>query len=440
MGSWVMACMLPSFLPFLPFCPRCLELPLLSLPPSPLAAQPTACPTRLPRPHIFPLSLPPPPLPTLICLPRRRGRARGALLPATRAAEHVGLPTRLAGPSFVKVCGAASDALVASAAAGMVFTSLQMYPEDMEGSGSLVRAGFGTSISTLARALKSYSDFKDSPPAGRTTGWCVSEFTEEKLGELQVKYDAVERAGGDLVAAGSAYEGGAGRVFTYAAEQLALRNILHSVFGLSRQPDLGKKARDGGAGGAAGGDAAAAAAAGVPALPKFLEDPAVHAVWAKSWGLGCFQMLALRRKDMIALVRLLCEKFGAGKLLMYNPTTAKTWKSKLGAAMVPSTTPYDPEDSSRIMALCSKVFIPAGLVEAVCTDEQKKAAAGGAFVVRYNGSALCSPCWRLPHTSPFASYLLPLSFPPSPSLYPPPTPPSFAAAGHGPCGEHEVAG
>ena len=48
------------------------------------------------------------------------------------------------------------------------------------------------------------------------------------------------------------------------------------------------------------------------------------------------------------------------------------------------SSPYDPEDPRVYMARASKVVIPAGLVELVCTETQKASskATAGVFVVR----------------------------------------------------------
>lgn len=65
--------------------------------------------------------------------------------------------------------------------------------------------------------------------------------------------------------------------------------------------------------------------------------------------------------------------------------TAKEWKQGVGDKRLPHcSTPYNPEDTRVYMARASKVVIPAGLVEFVCTDSQRASskATAGVFVVR----------------------------------------------------------
>ena len=97
---------------------------------------------------------------------------------------------------------------------------------------------------------------------------------------------------------------------------------------------------------------------------------------------------------------------------MFCPKTLLAWR-KQASAFYSSTTPYDPSDSGKYMSLCPKIVLPVGVVEQVCTDEQKLAAAltGGVFVVRIVCGLLSMPpaAFILPdpiHVLPHAIYTL----------------------------------
>ena len=262
---------------------------------------------------------------------------------------------------------------MASAGAGLNSTAVLLYPGGVGSSSGFVRVAFTTDTHHLAADLRERPDH-------------VSKFHSERLAALQKEYDDAVDAETPEEEADAAYKTRLWEVCVHSADLLALMNIAREVFGFSRSPNLTTYERQqriaAAADNAGAGDDDGAGGAPPPLkLPPFLESKKLQKLWRKAWGMGCFQALALDRNELVWLVRFVCLSFERGEMVMYDKKVAGEWEKtrQERGDTCKSTTPFS---DMQWMALCPAVLIPKGLVDVVCTPDQKAKAGVHPFVVR----------------------------------------------------------
>jgi hypothetical protein len=214
------------------------------------------------------------------------------------------------GLEFSKLVASMGAATIAAARGGHVFVSVVQYPDGV--GGGMVRAAFTTHTAALANALGSIQD-------------SISKPVTDALGGADELYEsACAEDGADVEAAKEVYNTARWHALCHAAEMLALRNVLHAVFGLSKKPHLPTLAAA-----ASKAPGAAAPAPAIPGLPSFLKGKVMQKLWGKAWGLGCFQQMALTREEMVRIVQRLCASYEQGALVMFNKKKAAAWKESV---------------------------------------------------------------------------------------------------------------
>ncbi len=301
--------------------------------------------------------------------------------------------------------GAAAQA-AAAAALGCRSLSVLSYPAGVVGARGVVRAAHTTHLDLLKNHYL-------------TLGGSVSGFAKAQVEDIQGVYDSKMREAATKGGAAAYREDALGVVAGDLALQTLLHGALREIFGIHRRPVLPELAVGGAGPGVGAGDAAAAPgeAHEEGKVPAFLRG-VLREAWSATWGAGCLQSVGIKTQTMIDILQQVCEDYEDGSFIselfspssfslhppasyllpfslpfapnsaVFCPKTIKGWREQASTCYA-SSTPYDPSDSSTYMCLRSKIVLPVGVVELVCTDAQRGAAAltGGVYVVR----VVCRP-------------------------------------------------